>query len=381
MRALVFERNELRYAAAHVASRLSPGAGAGVGPLRLIDVDEPELPAESWEVVRPRLSGICGSDLATVEGRASRYFDPLVSFPFVPGHEVVGELEDGRRVALEPTLGPHARGLEEQPNDYGYLLGGELEAGIQIGYCASTGGGWGSQLVAHPSQLHTVDDAITDEVAVMVEPTAVGVHTVCRGQVGAGDLVVILGAGTMGLCTLAALRRLAPDATVVTAAKYPHQRELAAELGSDHVVSPDEVVRAVRRITGSRMLGDDLSGGADVTLDAVGSPATLATAISLTRPRGRVVLAGMPGMGARVDLTSLWHRETELVGAYTYGIDELPDGTVRATFDVAREVAMAADLGRLVSARYPIDRYRDAIRHAAEAGPRGAIKVVFDLRS
>ena len=56
--------------------------------------------------VFPLLSGICGSDLATVDGKSSRYFDPLVSFPFVPGHEVFGELEDGTRVVLEPVLGP-----------------------------------------------------------------------------------------------------------------------------------------------------------------------------------------------------------------------------------------------------------------------------------
>ena len=49
------------------------------------------------------LSGICGSDLATVDGKSSRDFEPLVSFPFVPGHEVFGELEDGTRVVLEPV--------------------------------------------------------------------------------------------------------------------------------------------------------------------------------------------------------------------------------------------------------------------------------------
>ena len=48
--------------------------------------------------VRPRLAGICGSDLATIDGHSSRYFEPIVSFPFTPGHEVVGELDDGSRV-------------------------------------------------------------------------------------------------------------------------------------------------------------------------------------------------------------------------------------------------------------------------------------------
>ncbi len=75
-----------------------PGRGAAWGPLRLRDADVPDLPTPDWVRVRPRLSGICGSDLATIDGRSSRYFEPIVSFPFVPGHEVVGDRDDGTRV-------------------------------------------------------------------------------------------------------------------------------------------------------------------------------------------------------------------------------------------------------------------------------------------
>ena len=88
-------------------------------------------------------------------------------------------------------------------------------------------------------------------------------------------------------------------------------------------------------------------------------------------------MVGMPGK-VSLDLTGLWHRETELVGAYTYGTDEWPDGTRVSSFDRALELVGDAGLGRLVSARYPLDRYRDAITHAAQAGQRGAIKVVFE---
>src|SRR5690606_17468133 len=111
-KALLFERKPARYAAAAVAGRLVPGGGAKVGPIRLADVDVPELPGEGWVRVRPRLSGICGSDLATIDGHSSRYFEPIVSFPFVPGHEVVGDLDDGTRVVVEPVLGCAARGID-----------------------------------------------------------------------------------------------------------------------------------------------------------------------------------------------------------------------------------------------------------------------------
>ena len=112
MKALRFSRNESKYAAAMIAARFRPGAGGTVGPLSLIDDAAPDLPTEDWVRVWPRLAGICGSDLSTIDGHASRYFEDFVSFPFVPGHEVVADTADGRRVVLEPVNCHTCRGFE-----------------------------------------------------------------------------------------------------------------------------------------------------------------------------------------------------------------------------------------------------------------------------
>ncbi len=384
VKALIFERKEARYAAAAVVSAIRPGSGAAVGPLRLGVIDEPQLPEGKWFRVSPILSGICGSDLSTIDGHASAYFDDVVSFPFVPGHEVVGLTEDGKRVMLEPVLGPMTRD-EEPPfrgaapgdgDDYGYLLAGSIDSGIQTGYCCSTGGGWGETLVAHKSQLHSVPKTLSDEAAVMVEPTASAVHAVAKAQID-GGVVVVQGAGTMGLLTIAALRHYSNADTIIASAKYPVQKRFAAELGADVVTDPAELKRAVRRVTGSTMIGQTLSAGADVTIDAIGNSASITEAIGITRPRGRVLMLGMPGK-VEVDMTPLWHRETQLMGAYTYGTDEWPDGTVISSFKRAKELSRKAKLGRLVSAKYPIESYTDAIAHAAQAGRRGSVKVVFE---
>ena len=93
---------------ARIASEWKAGAGGRYGPLRLVDVPAPELPGPGWHRLLPRMSGICGSDLATVDGRSSRWFEPIVSFPFVPGHEVVADTEDGR--AGRHRAGPWLRG-------------------------------------------------------------------------------------------------------------------------------------------------------------------------------------------------------------------------------------------------------------------------------
>ena len=278
MKALVFSRKPARYAAAMVAGSLRPGRGARFGPLSLRDVDPPELPAPDWLRLRPRLSGICGSDLATIDGQSSRYFEPIVSFPFTPGHEVVGDLEDGRRAV------DRARALLRHPgrdppcdqcaagriNLCERIAFGHLEPGLQCGFCESTGGGWSREMVVHPSQVVEVPEALTDEQAVIVEPLACAVHA--ARQVDAGRVAVI-GAGTLGLLTIAALRRLSPATEILATAKHPEQRTWAKELGADAVCAPGELGRAVRSTTGSMVIGGQLTGGVGAVVDCVGSEA------------------------------------------------------------------------------------------------------------
>lgn len=384
MRALRFERSLPRYGAARVAATVRPGAGGRVGPLKLADMEEPARPGPDWHRIRPRLAGICGSDLATIDGRSSRYFEPMVSFPFVPGHEIVADSDDGR-VVVEPVLSCLPRGIDPPcafcadglTGSCQNLAMGRLEPGLQTGYCSETGGGWSTALVAHDSQLHRVPRGMSDEAAVMVEPAACAVHAAHRAGAAADSPagVVVLGAGTVGLCTIAAVRRHLRPATLIASAKHPEQARLAVELGADVVVEPGEIRRAVRRMSRSAMVGDGVGEGAGVVFDCVGSADSLADALAVVRPREQVVLVGMPGR-VSVDLTGLWHKEVRLVGAYAYGRELSGE----RTFDLAFDLVSEADLGRLVSAAYPLDRYREAIDHAANAGSRGAVKVVFDLR-
>lgn len=392
MKALQISRKVARLGLARMVSALSASAAARVGPLELVNIDPPASLGEGWHTVKTRLSGICGSDLSTIEGHASTYFDDWVSFPFVPGHEVVGELSDGTRVVIEPVLGHAARGFalpfaDAAPgdgNDYAHLALPPLEPGIQTGFCHSTGGGWSTSFLAHDSQLHHVPNDMTDETAVMVEPAAGGIHSALMcwpSIVGVENPVVaVLGAGTMGLCAIAGLRRYVPGVKILVGARYAHQQSLARHFGADIVVAPGELLRAVRREVGCHVVGDYLSGGAHATIDAVGNSGSLETCLQITKPRGRIVLMGMPAE-VTVDLTGLWHRETQIVGSYTYGTETMPDGSRRRTFDLAMDTVIACDMAQMVSATYPLDDYEEAISHAANAGRRGAIKVAFDLRS
>jgi threonine dehydrogenase-like Zn-dependent dehydrogenase len=368
----------------HVAARAS--SSAGVGALRLGQVEIPRPPSPGWQLVRPRLAGICGSDQALVDGSASPYLASLTSSPFVPGHEVVGEVRTGpgrvRRVVVEPALGCVARGIDppcpECADGHHALcrnvVEGHVGAGLQIGYCRDTGGGWSEGLVAHGTQLHAVPDTLSDEDAVLIEPLACALHAARLAAPESGQRVAVIGAGTIGLLTVAALREVAPHATVLAVAKHPGQQHEAMRLGADHACPPDRLHLEAARLTGGRRLvgrlgGELLLGGLDGVLDCVGSSASLQAAVSATRARGTITLVGMPG-NVSVDLSLAWQRELHLRGAYGY----------RGDFPDAIALAERLRPGRLVDRGFHLRDFRAALDHAPRAARAGKVKTVFDLR-
>lgn len=409
IQALELFRSAPRYLTARAVGQRVPGLVSGpLAPLRFVNKREPELPGPGWARVRPLLSGICGSDLATISGQSSFYFSPLVSMPFVPGHEVVGELVDdvdglasGGRVVLEPVLSCAARGVEPMCSSctegrFGRcdrVTTGHVSAGLQTGFCADTGGGWSRMFVAHRSQLHPVPNGMSDRRAVLVEPLACAVHSALRANVRANADVLVIGAGTVGILTLVALKELTRAGSVVVVAKHRRQREWAESFGATDVVSPGEAINEVRRSTRALKLKPErgspfLLGGVDVAIDCVGSKGSLDLALRTTRAGGRVLLAGIPVAG--VDLTPLWFRELELVGAYTGGIEGRGRGSrakgssntnETSAFDIATRIAAETPLDGIVGATYPLRRWRSAIDHALGAGRLGTLKVAFDLRA
>ncbi len=397
MLALEMYRSPAKYLAAKAVGSRIPGVLTGpAAPLRLVTISEPKADREGWARIRPILSGICGSDLGMVTGHTKLYFSALVSMPFVPGHEIVGELledcEDlpkGTRVVMDSVLTCAARGVEPcescatgRTNRCDRITVGHVAPGLQTGFCQDTGGGWGNVMVAHRSQLYAVPEGLSDERAVLVEPLAGAVHTALRAKVEPGQSVLVSGAGAVGLFATLALRELTQAGRITVVAKHPKQRELAKAFGASDVVAPDEVFRGVRRATGAFRLKPELNakefllGGVDIAVDAVGSKDSIDTVLRVTKAGGRVVLAGMPSTGA--DLSPVWFRELELTGTYASSREEPND---RPAFETALEIAAKAPLDGVVGARYPLYRWREALDHAQSAGRLGTVKVAFDVRA
>ena len=378
---------------------------SGASCIRLAEIEEPRLPTQDWVKIKTRLSGICGSDLATITAKGSPYFSPFTSCPFVLGHEVVGEIAEtgerveaytaGDRVVIEPVLSCEIRGIEPGCHQcrQGHFANceniteGNVSAGIQTGYCRDTGGGWSPYLLAHKNQIHRVPEGLSDEIAVLLEPFACALHGVLKANLKDTDEVLIIGAGTVGLLTVAAIRAIGKSNRILIVAKYSHQRHLAHELGADEILSSDKSLYTnFCRLTGAESYQPELGkpvllGGVDVTFDCVASATTIDDALRFTRAQGRVMLVGMPAIPKNIDWTSVWYKELQVSGAYTYGIESYAGERIRTfTLGIRLLEQMGDKLLPLIGEQFSLKEYRQAIQAAMSTGRSGAVKTVFDLR-
>jgi threonine dehydrogenase-like Zn-dependent dehydrogenase len=169
------------------------------------------------------------------------------------------------------------------------------------------------------------------------------------------------------------VRERAPAATLLCVAKHRGQEGAARRFGADEVCAPDRLHVEGARLTGARRLvghqgRELLLGGFDRVLDCVGSGASLEQAVTVTRPRGRVVLVGMPGE-LKADLAAAWLRELELRGAYGYEHD----------FPAALEFARTLRPGRLIDRGWPLRAFKKALETAPRASRNGHVKTVFEV--
>ena len=384
-----------------LAGRLSPALW--VGPhacTRFGEIEEPRLPGDRWVRLGMRLGGICGSDLGVVTLGASPSTSPFSSFPFVLGHEIVADVLEvgagvrsvarGDRVAVNPLLGcvprdvspPCEECVSGRPSRCRHFVDGVLAPGIMIGTTRSLGGGWGERLVAHESQLHALPAALNDEDAVLIEPLACSVHAVRAATLARGARVLVIGAGSIGLLTTAALRAHDASLAITVAARHPFQAEHAERLGASHVVRGADP-RALAEIAGARLLqpilGEPIAvGGFDATFVCVGGTRAMADALRFTRSGGTVMLLGNVGRLDGVDWTPLWLKELSLRGTLCYGVDAAAPGRPHA-FDEAVDLIASGRVAAapLVTHVFPIGRVREAIGVALDKRHARCVKVAF----
>ncbi len=369
---------------------------SSLAPLQVQNVPREQLPGRDWVRVRNRLAGICGSDMQLIYANGDFRVAPAALPERVhayPGHEVVGEVievgEDvthvqvGDRVVLQygqcclttgtmPLCHACARG------NYNLCEQGQFAGPQQIG------GGWSEEMLVQEQQVFQVPQTLSDEQAVLLEPTSVALHSALRHIPQTGEHVLIMGAGTIGLLILQVIRAVSPQTMVSVMARYPFQVEQATRMGAASILYPQDSYDGVVRATGARlytgMLGNRmLLGGYDAIYDTIGTRRTLEDALRWTRAGGAVVLVGVDLHLKRLDLSPVWYQEVSVLGSMGHGTENWM-GQRRSTFAVAAELIEQGLLHpeKLLTHRFALTNFKEAIHAIKQKGQTRAIKVVFD---
>jgi L-iditol 2-dehydrogenase len=406
MKAIQFDFSIPRYGIGLALGRLSPKFfWSGISCMGYEEIPTPVLRGDDWVLIKTRLGGICGTDMSAVKLTASTYSTTMVTFPFVLGHENIGTIEEvgsgvsdwqvGDRVVAEPLLWCMPRGFTElcincekgEINRCERITEGDLDPGYQIGICKDTGGSWSPYFLAHQSQLYRVPDNISDENGLMIEPFAIALHAVLQNFPGDDDQVLIIGAGTIGLLVVAALRALGSLSEIIVQGRYAFQAEAAQQLGASRIILGNrdngfyyEIAQWSEGKVRKPIIGKPVVlGGVDMTFECVGSSRSLDDALRLTHNGGRVIMVGEAGVVKKLDLTSFFTQELEIRAANMYNHAEEFNGKHWKTFDLAIELLASGklDLGWLVTHQLPLEAYKRAFELTTRKSENKSIKVAF----
>jgi threonine dehydrogenase-like Zn-dependent dehydrogenase len=323
------------------------------GDVRLDQVDEPE-PGPLDAVIRVRACGICGSDLGYIRQGGL----PLgARGPMRLGHELSGVVEavgrevrglsSGQRVALDPT--------------HEGIGNGGPEGGFTRRLLVRNAGLGG--------RLFPVPDALPLDLAALAEPLGVGMHAVDRAQVGRADRVVVVGAGPIGLAAIATLRDRGVE-DVVAFDLSPRRRELACKLGARESLDagqPD-VWESLHALHGSASHYGRRSAGSDVYIEASGAPSVIPAILESAKRGARISVVAIHHQSVPVSFLDVLVKELSILGAIEYPPD----------FGAMLRLLERWDLSEMITHRFPLSRFPDALAAARDQAAAGKVLVEMD---
>ncbi len=368
---------------------------------------EPKLNGPRWVILKSLMSGVCGSDQNMLLGNESFSMEPYASFPCVMGHENVAEVAElgpevknlkiGDRVVVNPVMGckvhertPLCSKCAEDQSALCELFhdNSGIGAGMSLGYHRGTGGGWSEFFQAHESQIYKIDKNIPLERAVLVDPMASALNPIARyaeNEPGEKD-VIIYGAGTIGLLAVASIRALKLPWKVRVIYRYKFQADHALRLGADEVIASSKMIlETVAAKTDSKLLKTSIGkpvieGGVDVVFDCVGSPETIDNSLRMCRSRGTVVLVATGSSLSGVDPSPLWAKEVKIIGSSMSDVVFNPLNCKKEpSYHMLIEMLANLDIESLVTQKFPLEQYKQALRKSINKRDGEVVKVVFDL--
>ncbi len=281
--------------------------------VKIDDVEEPQI-RDDEVLIRVKYAGICGTDLHVYRGAMK----DRVKYPAIPGHEFSGEvvkvgsgvswLSEGDEVVANPLqpCGRCVACLAGKPNIcVNFKILGVDVPGVFAEYVKVKG-----------DKVYRIPKGLSLRDAALVEPFSVALHSCRKAGIEAGDVVVVVGQGPIGLCTTQVAKHYGAY-KVIALDVVGRRLELAKKVGADDVINPLEVdaVKAVKELTEGI--------GADKVLETSGHPQALAQSLAMLKPGGRVVLVGLCFEDVKFQSYPIVYKEAEIVGSRVY-IDEFP---------------------------------------------------------
>ena len=329
------------------------------------EVPDPGITDDGDVIVRVDATTICGTDLHILKGDL-----PEVRNGRILGHEAVGtvdEVGDGVR-----TLTPGDHVLVSSVSACGTC---RFCREARYGQCLS-GGGWvlghsidGTQAeyvrvpFADTSTFRVPDGAADDEILMLADVLPTGYEVgVLAGGVRPGDVVAVVGAGPVGLSAITSAQLFSPS-HIVAIDLSDARLEAAKHFGADVTVnnSRQDPLAVIKDLTGRL--------GADVSIEAVGTPATFELAVKLARPGGRIANIGVHGRAVTLHLDEQWIRDITI----TTGLKDTSSTPTLMRLVTSGQI----DAKRFITHRLGLDEFEAAYDVFARAADTGALKVVL----
>jgi L-iditol 2-dehydrogenase len=340
----------------------------GPNDIRVMDKPVPS-PGEGEVLVKVAMCGTCGTDLKIQE-------HPFPGQPpygqFTPGHEWTGtvvklgvnvdELKVGDRVAIHAHRGCGrcencVLGMYTACLNYGNVAKGHRATGMTVD------GGFAEYVTHHVSALYRMPEHVTWEDAVLIMTAGTSMYGLdAVGGYIAGDSIVVIGPGPVGLMAVQACRALGAGRVVLVGTR-PSRLELGARLGADHVVNARErePVEAVRSILGKY--------GADLVIEASGAVDTPQQCVQMVKRGGKILFLAFYPAPVTFDLSAAIRDDVTLYTTRGEGA-----AAVRRALSLAAHGKLRC--GELVTHRYPLEQIQEGFRVVRERDG-DPMKVVF----
>lgn len=330
---------------------------ASLGVMEVVERPD-RRPGPGEVLIAVRAAGICGSDVHGYMGLTGRRRPGMVM-----GHEATGDVVEvgpevaavraGERVVLRSIL-PCGR-CQHCRRGQSNVCADRRGLGMHFD------GTYAEQIVVPEALALRLPDSLTYEEGALIEPLAVAMHAVNITPFELMDVVVVVGAGPIGLLTMLAARLRGAGSVVITD-RSPHRLAVARELGASLTidVGSTEPVAAVQLATDGR--------GADAVFEAVGISATVAQSLAVARPGGQVTWIGNSAPTVELSMQEMVTRELTLRGSYGFG------GEFQQAADMLASGRI--EVRRLIERRAPLDEGPSLFRQLGD-GTLDAVKVVL----